>query len=138
MWFTTDPADYWPVANSSLWLEWRLWGMNTTGYHVTNLVLHWIAALLIWAILRRLKVPGAFLAALLFAVHPVNVESVAWISQRKGLLAAVFFLLSILWYVRAEGYDETRAEPDRALVLAEPAGLRDWRCLARDRWPSCR
>ncbi len=49
-----------------------------------------------------IEYPGAFLAALLFAVHPVNVESVAWISQRKGLLAAVFFLLSILWYVRAE------------------------------------
>lgn len=102
MWFTLEPVDYWPVTNSTLWLEWRLWGMNPVGYHVTNLLLHVAAALLIWANLRALGIPGAFLAALLFVVHPVNVESVAWISQRKDALAIVFFLLSILWYLRAE------------------------------------
>ncbi len=102
IWCTTEPVDYWPLANTTLWIEWRLWGLNPTGYHVTNLALHVAATLLIWAVLRTLAIPGGFLAALLFAVHPVNVESVAWISQRKGALAIVFFLLSILWFLREE------------------------------------
>ena len=102
MWFSTEAVDYWPVSNSTLWIEWRFWGRNPLGYHVTNLVLHLAASLLVWAALRELSIPGAFLAALLFAVHPVNVESVAWISQRKTLMATVFFLLSVLWYVKAE------------------------------------
>ncbi len=101
-WFTTQPIDYWPVSNSSFWIEWRLWGTNTLGYHLTNIVLHGISALLVWLILRKLSIPGAFLAALLFAVHPVNIESVAWIAQRKGLMALCFALLSILCYLQPE------------------------------------
>ncbi len=116
IWFTSEALDYYPVSNTSLWLEWRLWGTNPTGYHVTNLLLHVAACVLIWATLRELAIPGAFLAALLFAVHPLNVESVAWIAQRKGLLALVFFLLSILWYVR----EEQRRAAD---VNAGPAGF---------------
>ena len=100
-WFTTKEQDYWPVTYSMLWKEWRLWERNPTGYHVTNLILHLVESLLIWIILRKLCIPGAFLAALLFAVHPVNVESVAWISSRKNLLAMLFFLLSILWYLKS-------------------------------------
>src|SRR5262249_47046133 len=102
IWCTTEAIDYWPVCNSTLWFEWRLWGLNPTGYHIVNLILHVTAALLIWMILSRLALPGAFLAGLLFAVHPVNVESVAWISQCKSVLAMQFFLLSILAYLHAE------------------------------------
>ncbi len=101
-WYTTAQPDYVPLTSSTLWLEWRLWGMNPTGYHVTNLLLHIAACLLIWSLLQRLSIPGAFLAAVLFAIHPVNVESVAWVEQRKNTLALVFFLLSIIWFLRTE------------------------------------
>ena len=100
IWFTTDAIDYWPVTNSSFWIEWRLWRLNPTGYHVTNLLLHITGAMILWGILRRLRTPGAFLAAALFAVHPLNVASVAWIAQRKNVLALVFFLLAVLWFMK--------------------------------------
>src|SRR5262245_38566269 len=71
IWFTTEPVDYWPVSNSVLWFEWRLWGNSPTGYHVVNLALHLCIAMLVWLVLVRLEIPGAFFAALLFTVHPV-------------------------------------------------------------------
>ncbi len=99
---TAEAQDYWPVTNTSFWIEWRFWEMNSTGYHVTNLILHIAEALLIWLVLRKMSIPWAFLAVVIFAVHPVNVESVAWIAQRKNTLSMMFFLLSILWYLKAE------------------------------------
>jgi protein O-mannosyl-transferase len=101
-WFTKEALDYWPVTNTTFWLEWRLWKMDTAGYHATNIVLHIVDVLLIWVVLKKLGVPWPWLAALLFAVHPINVESVAWISQRKNVLALLFFLLSILWWLCAD------------------------------------
>ena len=122
MWFTTEPLDYWPLTNSSLWLEWRVWGMHSTGYHVTNLLLHISSGLLVWAILRRLMIPGALLAAFLFVVHPVNVESVAWIAQRKNTLSMVFFLLSILWFLRQEFPPaEPEKPPTRRSAASKPS-----------------
>ncbi|HTQ37790.1 MAG TPA: tetratricopeptide repeat protein [Pirellulales bacterium] len=101
MW-TTHAVDFWPISHGSLWLEWRLWEMNPTGYHATNLLLHVVDSLLVWFVLTQLELPGAFLAALLFAVHPVNVDAVAWIAQRKSVLALLFFLLSISSWLKAE------------------------------------
>jgi tetratricopeptide (TPR) repeat protein len=106
IWFKSLTPDYFPLTFTSLWVEFRFFGENLFGYHITNIALHAISAVLLWRLLRALKVPGAWLAALLFAVHPVNVESVAWVSQRKNALTMPFFLATTWCYViaRTQGW----------------------------------
>jgi len=96
---------YYPVLHSLFWAEHRLWGDAALGYHLANLVLHLAACLLLYLVLRRLVVPGAGLAAAVFALHPVCVESVAWVSEQKNTLSTVFYLGAALAYFR---FDEKR------------------------------
>jgi tetratricopeptide (TPR) repeat protein len=96
---------YYPVLHSAFWLEHRLWGDNVVGYHLVNVLLHACSAFLVLAIMRRLALPGAWLAALIFALHPVEVESVAWISEQKNTLSGVFCLSAVFLYL---DFDQTR------------------------------
>jgi protein O-mannosyl-transferase len=108
IWCTTQPVDFYPLTHSTFWLEWRLWGKETFGYHLVNTLLHIACAILAWRLLKRLGIPGAWLAAAIFLLHPVNVQTVAWISQRKSLLATAFGFGSLLCFLH---YDTSRKRP---------------------------
>jgi tetratricopeptide (TPR) repeat protein len=98
-----DPSatqQYYPVLYSAFWIEHRLWGDAATWYHLANIALHCAVACLFFRFLTRISVPGAFLGAALFALHPVNVETVAWVSEQKNTLSAVFYFASALAYLR--------------------------------------
>jgi tetratricopeptide (TPR) repeat protein len=96
---------YYPLVHSVFWLEEKVWRDALAGYHGLNILLHAFSALLLVKILRQLKVPGAWLAAALFALHPVEVESVAWISELKNTLSGAFYLGAALFYLR---FDQNR------------------------------
>ncbi|MCW5892540.1 MAG: tetratricopeptide repeat protein [bacterium] len=102
IWLEPGATPQWyPATFTSLWLEWQVHGLDPRGYHRTNVLLHALNALLAWAVLRQLAVPGAFLAAALFALHPVHVESVAWVTERKNVLSGAFFLAALWCWLRA-------------------------------------
>jgi protein O-mannosyl-transferase len=100
IWFSLDsPSQYFPLVYTTFRIERALWDLNPSGYHWVNLLLHVANALLVWWVLARLNVPGAWLAGAIFALHPVQVESVAWITERKNVLMGFFFLLTLLAWI---------------------------------------
>ena len=144
------PADikneghYWPLVYTSFWLEHKLWGLNPVGYHAVNILLHLVNCLLLWRLLDRLAIPGAIVIAAVFAVHPMHVESVAWIIERKDVLSALFYLTAVLVWIR---FDESPGPGRYTLALALfaagllaksvvvtlPAALLIWRWWQRGR-----
>ena len=100
IWFSTDsPSQYFPLVYTTFRVERTLWGLDPSGYHWVNILLHAANALLVWLLLKRLNVPGAWLAAAIFALHPVQVESVAWITELKNVQSLFFCLLALLAWV---------------------------------------
>ena len=106
VWFRTD----FPLSVIAFWLQWLVWGPTAAGYHIVNVLLHAASAVLVWRLLLRLGIPGAWLAAVIFAVHPVCAASAAWISELKNTLSLPFFLLSIECYL--QGAEQCQASSD--------------------------
>ena len=129
-WFKLGATpQYYPLTHTTFWVESNLWGSHPAGYHAVNVMLHGLNAVLLWRLLRRLEVPGALVAAMVFALHPVHVESVAWISERKNVQSGFFYLAAAIAYVRFAGIgsppDET---PDRRRWLLYAAALALYAC----------
>jgi protein O-mannosyl-transferase len=105
IWFEPGATQqYYPLTHSAFWLMHRLWGDSTLGYHIVNITLHGCSAFVLALLLRRLAIPGGILAAFIFALHPVHVESVAWMTELKNVLSGLLYLLAALAYLR---FDET-------------------------------
>ncbi len=116
IWFEVGATQqYYPLLHSAFWVQHQLWGDAPAGYHLVNIFLHASAACLFALVLRRLAVPGAWLAAFVFALHPVCVESVAWVTEQKNTLSLVFYLLATLVYLR---FDEHRKRAHYAIATA--------------------
>jgi hypothetical protein len=147
LWFTTEPVDYFPLTYSTFWIEWRVWGLWAGGYHIDNVMFHLAGAVAAWRAVRRMGVGGnpaienrlqptrisdarprsglgvwgAWLCAAIFLVHPVNVESAAWISERKNTLSFFLCALSANCFL---SFDETgRIDWYIAMLIAFAAAM---------------
>ncbi len=106
IWFKPGATcQYYPLSFTAFWLGYQFWGLNTFGYHLMTVILHGVAAILLWRVLARLRVPGALLAGAIFAFHPVNVMSVAWMTELKNTLSGSLVLGTILAYLRFANLD---------------------------------
>ena len=135
---------YWPLVYTSFWLEHKLWGLAPLGYHLVNVLLHLANALLAWRLLTVLRVPGAWAAAAIFAVHPLHVESVAWIVERKDLLSTLFYFGAALAWIRPGGPRIlltsmllVAALLSKSMPVTFPAALLIWYWW-KEKWPSPR
>lgn len=102
IWSSLAISRYYPLTLTTFWFQRRLWGLNPMPYHLVTIALHALNGVLVYLVLRRLRVPAAWLAAMLWTLHPVNVESVAWITELKNTQSGCFFFLAVLCFLRSE------------------------------------
>ena len=121
--WTTSAADICPLTLTTFWLEHALWDATPLPYHLVNVLLHGACAVLLWRVLHHSRVPGAWLGAALWALHPVQVDSVAWITEMKNTESGLFFLLSILFSCAGL---KIRAPTDNRTAV----GTTRWRCFS--------
>ena len=137
-------SHYWPLTYTTFWLEHKLWGFTSAGYHIVNVLLHLANTLLLWHLMRRLAVPGAWVVAALFAVHPLHVESVAWVIERKDVLSGLFYLAAVLTWMRFVEQPNLRryawplvlyaaALLSKSIAITLPAALLIWHWWKQDR-----
>jgi tetratricopeptide (TPR) repeat protein len=125
---SVGPPQYYPLTHTTFWLERHIWGVDARGYHLDNILLHAASAILLWLVLWRLRAPGAWVAAALWALHPVQVESVAWITERKNTLSLFLELAALLAYQAFEPGLQSD-EQDRAELSGQKPGrsaVRHW------------
>jgi tetratricopeptide (TPR) repeat protein len=116
--WTSRAARYFPLTLTTFWMEHALWGLSPLPYHVVNVFMHGACAVVLWRVLLSLRVRGAWLGAALWALHPMQAETVAWVTELKNTQSCLFYLLAVLFFVKwiaAQG--------------AEPPGRRPW-CYA--------
>lgn len=113
----TSAPQYYPLTFTTFWMEFQLWGLWPTGYHLVNVLLHAANAILLFMLCRTLMIPGAWLIAAIFALHPVQVESVAWIAERKNVLSGFFYFASLLCYLRFASFH----------ILSQDSSRSPWR-----------
>ena len=110
--WTTSRAVYYPLVLTTFWVWHAIWGLNPLPYHVLNVAMHAACAVLLWRVLRRLQVAGAWLGAAFWALHPVQVESAAWITELKNTQSCFFYLLAILFFLRSVEAAEAAGVPE--------------------------
>ncbi len=112
IWFKPGAIpQYYPLVHTTFWLEYQLWELHPFGYHLINVAFHIINALLLWRILLYLKIPWGWIAAVIFVLHPVHVEPVAWVTERKNVLSALFYLSSLFAYLKFYDRDQNHQCP---------------------------
>ena len=115
IWFKLGATQqYYPLVHSTFWFEQALWGDNAVLYHIANIVFHTLVVFMLVAVLKRLEMPGAWVAGFIFALHPVHVESVAWVTEQKNTISAFFYLLAAFYYLK---FDDKRERKDYGYAI---------------------
>jgi tetratricopeptide (TPR) repeat protein len=110
IWTSRDSSRYYPLTLTTFWVQRRLWDLHPFPYHATNVALHALSAVALYGVLRQLRLRGAWVAAAIWAVHPINVESVAWVTELKNTQSGLFFFLALACWLRCDAATEPRQQ----------------------------